>query len=220
MIEAEFRPIESWPGERTPPSKRQPIPFKASYHQTLDLLERELAHLKARDIVIELAVGFHEIRNDGWPRANAKPGHPGVIVSFDSEHGPLRYFTDVFEGRWSGDMPDWQANLRAIALGLEALRKVDRYGIGKRGEQYTGWSALPPGTIAAGAGSMTVEQAANFLAQHAHSAATPADAHSPGAREVMYRRAAKHLHPDAGGTTELFQRLEEAKRVLDGGGRP
>lgn len=42
---------------------------------------------------------------------------------------------------WYGEV-DWQINLRAIALGLEALRKLDRYGITSRGEQYTGWRAI------------------------------------------------------------------------------
>ena len=31
-----------------------------------------------------------------------------------------------------------------------------------------------------------------------------------------YRHAAKRLHPDAGGSTADFQRLQEAKRLLDG----
>jgi hypothetical protein len=156
VIEAEFRPIESWPGERTPGYQRKSTGrFRASYQSTLDLLETELAHLGASRIVIETGHRPQDIRLDGWPRANAAdPGFPGVVVSFESKHGPLRYFTDVFDRDWSGDPPGWQANLRAIALGLEALRKVERYGIGKRGEQYTGWSALPPGTIAAGAATM------------------------------------------------------------------
>ena len=31
-----------------------------------------------------------------------------------------------------------------------------------------------------------------------------------------YRHAAKKLHPDAGGSTADFQRLQEARRLLDG----
>jgi hypothetical protein len=33
---------------------------------------------------------------------------------------------------------------------------------------------------------------------------------------ALYRDAAKNLHPDAGGSTEDFQKLQEAKRILDG----
>lgn len=36
----------------------------------------------------------------------------------------------------------WEDNLRAIVLGMEALRKVARYGIVKGNEQYTGWRQL------------------------------------------------------------------------------
>ena len=32
-------------------------------------------------------------------------------------------------------------NLRSIALGLKALRAVDRYGVSRRGEQYAGFRA-------------------------------------------------------------------------------
>ena len=39
---------------------------------------------------------------------------------------------------------NWQANLRAIALSLEALRAEDRYGVTRRAEQYKGWAKLLP----------------------------------------------------------------------------
>jgi len=57
------------------------------------LLERELDHLGARNAVIELSLEEAEIRIDGWPRASARPNDPGVVVSFDSKYGPLRYAT-------------------------------------------------------------------------------------------------------------------------------
>lgn len=132
-----FRPLTLFPPEfHAPPTFSNP--FRAGYQDTLDLLMRELDKLQAREFVIEAGFREGDIRLDGLPRADARvPSHPGVVVSFDSKHGPLRYGTDAF--------PAWQANLRAIALGLEALRKVDRYGIGRRGEQYQGWRALPAG---------------------------------------------------------------------------
>jgi hypothetical protein len=43
----------------------------------------------------------------------------------------------------------WQHNVRSIALGLEALRAVDRYGITRKGEQYAGFrAALSAGSAA------------------------------------------------------------------------
>lgn len=35
----------------------------------------------------------------------------------------------------------WQDNVRSIALGLEALRAVDRFGISREGQQYAGFRA-------------------------------------------------------------------------------
>lgn len=204
----EFRPIDTWPGDLTPAGARKYSPFKADYGDTLDLLDRELWHLNARDVVFEVALLPADIRLDGRPRANARPAaHPGVVVSFGSIHGPLRYACDAFR--------NWQANLRAIALGLEALRKVERYGITKRGEQYTGWSALPPGSIAAGPSAMTLDEAIAFLHEHTGPDAGWWDHDDPDAVDRAYLVAAKKLHPDAGGDAELFKRLQQAKAVLD-----
>lgn len=205
---ARFRPIQQWPGENT--RNRRTSNFSASWSATLSLLDRELCQLGAQNVVIQVAVTEGEIRNDGYPRANARPVHPGVIVSLDSAYGPLSYPCDTFTS--------WQDNLRAVALALEALRAVDRYGVTKRGEQYTGWKQLPSGTPMPAA--MTREQAAAYIAEYADpTAAIPGMEQALLAGrmvEASYKAAAKNLHPDRGGSTETFQRLQEAKRVLDG----
>ena len=208
---ARFRPIQQWPGENT--RNRRTSNFSASWSATLSLLDRELCQLGAKNVVIQVSLTERDIRLDGYPRANARPDHPGVIVSLDSAYGPLSYPCDTFTS--------WQDNLRAVALALEALRSVDRYGVTKRGEQYTGWKQLPEGRPMPAA--MTRDEAAQFLAQHG-----APDLISLGGwghlrepahvveRDRVYKAAARKLHPDAGGTTEDFQRLQEAKRVLDG----
>jgi hypothetical protein len=205
---AKFRPIQQWPGATT--RERRRSPFSASWSSTLTLLDRELSWLGSDNVVIQVALAERDIRLDGYPRANARPEHPGVIVSLDSPYGPLSYPCDTFH--------DWRDNLRAIALALEALRAVDRYGVTKRGEQYTGWKQLPSGTPMPA--PMTREQAIEFIAKHADP-----DDKIPSLRRVLgegrmvdgsYRLAAKRLHPDRGGSTEDFQRLQEAKAVLDG----
>lgn len=198
-----FRPLVAWPGPVTTDRRRSP--FGASWPATTDLLGRELFHLGARDVVLQIALEERDIRNDGLPRANArKPYHPGVVLAFNAPGlGPLKYQTDAFD--------DWQANVRAIALGLEALRKVDRYGITKKGEQYAGWKALGAGGPEP---AMTVEAAARFIAAHSGAPHTGVAA-DPAVYRQAYRGATKRLHPDADGSTEEFQRLQEAKRVLD-----
>lgn len=134
-------PIDSWP---LPDTRNRPWPpFTASYRQTEQLLHHELAQIGARGAVVVQVVtrnGAADLRRDGALRAQAKIEHPGVRVSFESKHGPLTYATDTFDGSYQ--RPAWQQNLRAIALGLEALRKVDRYGIARSGEQYRGWRAI------------------------------------------------------------------------------
>jgi hypothetical protein len=133
------RPIVLWPHQETRGRRRSQ--FKAPWMDTVALLEREVGMLGGRQAVMQIAITEEDLRLDGRIRANARPTHPGVIVSFESRHGPLEYATDVFD--------DWQDNVRAIALGLEALRRVDRYGIAKRGEQYRGWKIREHGSVRA-----------------------------------------------------------------------
>jgi len=45
---------------------------------------------------------------------------------------------------------------------------------------------------------------------------SPPDWMDPYVVGLAYKDAAKRVHPDAGGSTEDFQRLQDAKRVLDG----
>ena len=141
-----FRPFDRPP----PPLGDTPPPFYSSWPDTVSLLARELRHLEAKRVVVELAVTEQDLRLDGMPRANARLYNDAVRISFDSKWGPLRYETGEFAtgAYWqNGGRPGWQSNVRAIALSMEALRKVDRYGVSKRGEQYRGWRALPTGIV-------------------------------------------------------------------------
>lgn len=221
-VEFTFRPIgNDYPGVRTehmgPSEVKQRSRFKAYYGDTEDLLRREISHLATgrRVIaVIQLDLREADIRLDGLPRANARPESDAVVLSFESRHGPLRYATDLFFG--DSKCPGWQHNLRAIALSLEALRKVDRYGVSRRGEQYKGWAQLPSG-IAAPAVRMTVEEAAQFIAEEGGGGREYYRLVLED-REVMarwYRIAAQYLHPDHGGNSAQFQRLVAARAVVE-----
>lgn len=173
------RPISSFPAEfHAMPTFSSP--FRTGWSGTLRLLERELDKLGAHEVVIELALTETEIRLDGRPRAGARPSHPGVVISFDSNHGPLRYGTDAF--------PDWQANVRAVALGLEALRKVERYGIGRRGEQYQGWRQLEAGS------DHLRQHGRELIAEHGGETA-----------------ALKATHPDRGGDAADFRAVQAVR---------
>ncbi len=115
----------------------------------------------------------------------------------------------------------WKENLRAIALGLEALRKVERYGIAERGQQYAGYRELPCGIELGRA--MTLEEAAEFLIEHGETGGVRATVDEflddgpfgPQIRAEYFRAAAKKLHPDAGGDPDLFRKLTEARELVE-----
>ena len=201
----EIRPLVAWTDPETSPRRGSHI-FKASWRDTLTLLGDEVEKLGGDLVVMQLDVREGDIRQDGMLRANAKVGHPGVAISFESSFGPLRYATDAHERQYGyGKLDGWQANVRAIALSLVALRAVDRYGVSKRGEQYTGWKALPSG------GSVTFPSADEALRWMAEM--DDADA-LPGNARIIYRNLARRMHPDAGGSPDDWDRLDSAKLLL------
>jgi hypothetical protein len=211
-VRYEYRPRGPWVGPVTK-NRASGRRFSAPWQSTLDLLARETEQLGARLVVLQVDLAAGDLRLDGMLRANARVYSPGVRISFDSRHGPLTYATDAYD--------DWRANVRAIALSLEALRAVDRYGVSRHGEQYTGWAALPAG---APAGQMSADDAARLLAAYSGQPATEILG-SAEKRERAYRRAALQLHPDRGGDPDAFARLASARDLLDlvdertGGGR-
>lgn len=180
MIPVTFRPIDPWPGPET--RNRRYSQFTASEGATWDLLKRELSKLGAEKLIIQIALREDQIRLDGWPRSGVTPTHPGVIVAFDSRYGPLKYATDTFHR--------YPENLRAIALGLESLRRVDRYGITKRGEQYTGWRELSAGD----ADPDLAQRGRELIADHGGETA-----------------ALKATHPDHGGSQQDFEAVQAAR---------
>lgn len=215
------RPIGEWPGKRT--SYRKVAPFrqhdsggtrKVPVGETLGLLRRELEMIGCRRAVIEAAFRDEDLRLDGWPKSSARtPGDPGVILrALDSKHGPLTYPCDTFT--------TWEDNLRAIALALEALRKVDRYGVTKSGEQYAGWKQI----AASGTATLTAQAATAILvARDPRSAHVTSDIAVAMQREALksrdkardiYLAAAKATHPDSGGDTEAFQQVQSCRAVL------
>lgn len=177
-----FRPLT-----RRPPNEgRKASPFRATYSDTEALLRDELRMLGARDAVIEVDLDERDIRRDGLPYARSSPRSPAVAVSFVGRWGPMRLACDRFT--------DWRHNLRAIALGLGDLRRIDRYGLGRSGEQYRGWLALESGD--------------------------PRTAEQERGRELIRRhggvRAAQlATHPDRGGRTEEFLAVQAAASALE-----
>jgi hypothetical protein len=179
-----FRPLVQWTDPVT--QNRPDCRFRAAWSDTLDLLDRETYMLGADVVVLQVDVTEADIRRDGMIRANARARFPGVRVSFESRFGPLTYATDRYD--------DWRDNIRAVALSLEALRKVDRYGVNKRGEQYQGWIAIEAAT-----GETKLQEARDLIASYG------------GLAEAI-----KATHPDRGGKAEDFHKVQEARRTIEG----
>lgn len=176
----EYGPITTWPGERTPWNLRERARFASSHNATLELLEGELRRIGAGAARVEIAIPDHQWRNDGRPRAHAQPDHPGVVVRFESKYGPLAYSTDRFTR--------YQDNMRAIALGLSDLRRLERYGIANRGEQYRGWKEIE-------AGGPSAERGRQIIAEHGGDV----------------RKALFATHPDHGGDPARFADVQAAR---------
>lgn len=157
--------------------------FKASWSSTVDLLHRELWQLDAKQVVLEIDVREQDFRIDGMPRANTRAASPAIVLTLQSPHGPLRYEVATFD--------DWQDNVRAVALALEALRAVDRYGVTKRGEQYAGWKALPSGS-----GAPSPARGRELIAEHG-----------------SLRAALMATHPDRGGDARDFAAVQAAREA-------
>lgn len=194
-----IRPVSDWTNFTGKPKRSN---FDTPWPATEALLIREVRHLRGKDLVIEVDVVESDIRLDGRIRAAARPSQPGIRVAFDSMHGPLTYSTDAFT--------TWQDNVRAVALGLEALRKVDRYGITKRGEQYAGWKALPAGRSMPPS-HMTRDMAYDLLYQTVE---VGPDDDRVWSDKDLARAARRNSHPDFGYPREQWDRVEEALRVL------
>ena len=200
MLNAIFRPIDKWPWKQRASWQRKSTPFGATFTQTLDLLESELTHLRAKDIVIQAQTEMSQIRNDGWMKSNARVDGPAVILTFESRGSVYSYPCDTYN--------HWHANLRAIALSLEALRKVDRYGVTSNSEQYQGFKRLAAADPAAernAALEVLAKLSGMFLS----------GAPEPETIDSAYKAAARRCHPDVPGSSpEEWAKLRAAMSIL------
>jgi hypothetical protein len=212
-----YEDLEVFPKPLTAPGSRKNWPTEGTrrevpYSKTEQLLFRELEFLRVRTAVIQVAVGPDGFRLNGGFRANARARHPGVVLNLTTPYGPLTFATDLYQ--------HWQANVRAVALALEGLRRLDRYGITRSGQQYQGWSALPPGTGEAPVDEirvMTAEMAAKIICETAGAPDLTSlwTTLPPEVRASLYRTAIKKAHPDTGGDPDLAAEVTEAAAVLD-----
>jgi len=192
-----LKPIVTWPTAMT--RNRKMSQFSAPLRATLKQLDSELASIKAKDVVMQIALEASQFRLDGYPRSTAKPEHPGIIITMTTPDGALSFPCDTFT--------EWTDNLRAIVLTMQKFRDIARYGVTKNGQQYAGFRAIEGARPAPAAGFADTDDAIAYLRQIAK---------PDGMLFIpeLVRRAKRFGHPDHGGTAETFQRVLVAEDYL------
>lgn len=206
----QWEPLTEWPDTDTHPRKT-PL-FKAKYDDTLKVLRAELEAIDVTGTVVIQVVtrnGHADLRRDGQLAMRANVTHPGVRVSFTSKFGPTTIATDQFAESYYNRPPDWQANLRAIALGLGHLRTIDRYGIASNGEQYRGWQQL----ASTGSSGMSKDVALAVLAEESGEAMADIRGAAGDVLDAIVRKAKRNAHPDVNKTDQL--RWDALMQALD-----
>lgn len=209
MSETQRYPL-SWPTgwKRTPRHQRQRAAFSASSKRVVagvngqshtsresrsltvaDALKRlsgELSRLGATREVLSTNV---VLRIDGLPRSGQpEPDDPGAAAYFHLKGQPRCLACD----KWTR-VAD---NIAAIAQHIDALRRIDRYGVGTLDQAFAGYAALPANT------------AANWRDVFGFKADEPVGWDAVSDR---FRDMARRAHPDAGGSDLEMARLSEAK---------
>lgn len=179
----------SWPigWPETPRHKRQrskfttlrnPMTMATATHRLI----RELDLLKAEQPILSTNI---ELRLDGKPYSNRpEPTHPGAAVYFRHKGKPIVMACD----KWD-KVAD---NVTAIAQHIDAIRRMDRYGVGRLEQALAGYQRLIGGARSwfdvLGVGTSAPWSAV----------------------EDAYKALARKLHPDAGGSDEAMAELNGA----------
>lgn len=169
---------KGWP--KTEAAKRESgSQFKQSLAGALSGLREEIRMLGAKNLVL----------SSNYTLGNEHPKEPGVVAYFEYGGRPVAIPCD----RWARV----EANVRAIALTIEAMRGMERWGAKHMiTAMFSGFTALP---------AKTGPSCWDVLGV------------SPEATEDQilnaYRAKAKTAHPDKGGSSEAFDQLSQAKDI-------
>jgi hypothetical protein len=203
-----YHELDRWPYVVTP--VRKDALFSAFYATTTDQITSEIDLLGCDRFTVGGFAPATKTRRDGWPAADCRPSHPGVAITFTCRFGQVTMATDQFT--------DWKDNLRGIALTLQSLRAIGRYGTAPKAEQYRGF--LPgPAPVAPATALQAIPEA--LLAAEVLLLLGEDEEHKAedllrdlDLAERTFRRAAIRTHPDQGGTSILFRRAQSAITVL------
>jgi hypothetical protein len=175
-----------WPvgWDRTPSHKRSAGAFSITLAKARDGIVKEVKLLGGRHLVINSNL---QLRNDGLPYASQpRLVDQGIAVYFEYKGKPMCFACDRYARV--------EANLRAIELTIAALRGIDRWGASDMMERaFTGFTAL--------------EHAPEKGWREILGVSVTAQSHEI---DQAYRRLRSQFHPDHGGNSEQFQRVQWA----------
>lgn len=172
---------DGWPRAETRTTNWQ---FKTTFDKARKRLFQELQRMYASDVILSTNL---QLRRDGMPYASGftKLADPGVAVYFKRDGKPMVLACDKFL--------NIQDNLNAIALTINALRGIDRWGATDMMERaFSGFLALPEKA------STPWREVLGYYGHDYNEART------------CYHKVVKNAHPDFGGTPKQFQRVQEA----------
>lgn len=181
----------SWPDgwKRTDRHKRQRSAFRSRGGQltvaaAVQRLSGELGRLGATGEILSTNV---DVRLDGLPRSGQpEPSDSGAAVYFKLKGKDRCLACD----RWNR-VAD---NVAAIAQHIDALRRIERYGVGTIEQAFAGYTAIGHSASADWWLELRVSEHATWEQI-----------------ETAYRALAREVHPDAGGSHEAMARLNAAR---------
>lgn len=153
---------------------------------------RQLRLLEAKNVIISSDL---RLRQDGFPFSGQRqPEDVGIAVYFDLNGDTKCIPCD----KWS----TVEDNLRAIALTVEALRGIDRWGAKEMvNAAFRGFKALPESAIVT-----------PYSKRAWYEVLEVAQTASPEIIRAAYRQKAMKAHPDQGGTPAAFEEVQSAYR--------
>lgn len=168
---------KNWP--KTEPAKKENGKFKQSLAGALNNLKTECARLGGKNLVL----------SSNYTLGNERPAESGVVAYFQLNEQAIAIPCD----RWRLV----EHNVQAIALTIEAMRGMERWGAKHMiTAMFTGFKALPH--------KASGENPLVTLGLDATKSYTEAEI------TAAYKQRAKTEHPDAGGSNERWAKLREA----------
>lgn len=157
---------------------RDPLTINEARERLADELDR----LGARYVTLSTNL---ELRLDGAPRSGqSEPSDPGAAVYFQLASKSTVLACD----KWDRAAD----NIAAIAKHIEALRGIDRWGVGTAAQAFAGYQALP-----------APEQWWQVLGVSERATRSEIS--------IAYRKLAATAHPDQGGSNAAMARLNTAR---------